>query len=55
MARGRADWAEILDRWEVGLAAIDAENEHLLRFITADPNWELLHEDEDGALFRRVE
>ncbi len=52
---GRADWAEILERWEVGFAAIGAENDDLLPFITADPDWELLHEDEDGALFRRVE
>jgi hypothetical protein len=52
---GRADWSEILDRWDVRFAAIDARNEDLLPFISADPDWELLHEDDEGALFRRAE
>ena len=55
VSSGRADWSEILERWGVRLAAIDARNDDLLPFISADPDWELLHEDDEGALFRRAE
>ncbi len=51
---GRADWAEILDRWKVTFVAIDAADEQLRPFIGADPGWELLHEDDEGAVYRRA-
>jgi len=50
---GRADWADILDRWAVDLVAIEAGNDALRPFIEADAGWQLRFEDEDGALFGR--
>ena len=52
---GRADWADILDRWEVTLVAIVAANEQLRPFLVAHPAWELLHEDGEGVVYRRIE
>jgi len=51
---GRADWADILDRWEVTLIAADAGNTQLRPFLDAHPAWELLHEDGEGAVYRRI-
>lgn len=49
----RADWAQILDRWEVSWVAVAAE--HALRpFLDADPAWELRFEDGEGAVYRRT-
>jgi hypothetical protein len=50
---GRADWVEILDGWGVTLVAIGADDV-LRAFIGSDPAWELLHEDEEGVVFRRT-
>ncbi len=52
---GREDWADILDRWGVTFVAADAANRQLLPFIEAHPGWELLHEDAEGLVYRRVE
>jgi hypothetical protein len=54
VAGGRADWAEILERWKVTLVAIDADDDDLRPFIEADPAWQLRFEDEEGALYGRV-
>jgi hypothetical protein len=51
---GRADWAEILDRWEVSLVAVVAGNEQLRPFLDADPRWQLRFADEEGAVYRRL-
>ncbi len=52
---GRADWTDILDRWEVTLVAISAADEQLRPFIEADPGWELRFEDGEGVVYRRSE
>lgn len=51
---GRADWAEILDGWGVTAVAVAAGDSDLVPFISADPEWELLHEDEEGVVFARA-
>jgi hypothetical protein len=51
---GRADWAEILDGWDVSLVAILAGNEQLRPFLEADPRWELRFADEEGVVYRRL-
>lgn len=51
---GRADWAEILDRWDVSLVAILADNGQLRPFLEADPRWELRFADGEGAVYRRL-
>jgi hypothetical protein len=55
VAGGRADWAEVLDRWDVTLVALEAGNETLKPFIEAHAGWDLLHEDAEGAVYRRTE
>jgi len=55
IAAGRADWSEILERWGVTLVALETLNEDLIPFIEADADWELLHEDDEGVVYRRVE
>jgi hypothetical protein len=50
---GLADWADILDRWDVELVALRAGNDQLRAFIGRDPGWELVFEDEEGVLYRR--
>ena len=52
---GRADWAEILDRWDVTFVAILADDAPLETFLGADPAWELRHRDDEGLVYRRVE
>lgn len=51
---GRADWAEILDHWDVSWVAILAGNEQLRPLLDADPRWELRFADEEGAVYRRL-
>ena len=52
---GRADWADILDRWEITLIAAEAGNVQLRPFLDEHPAWELLHEDGEGAVYRRAQ
>jgi hypothetical protein len=52
---GRADWADILDRWGVTLVAISAADGQLRPFIEADPGWERRFEDGEGVVYRRSE
>ena len=35
VAAGRADWAQILDRWEVTFAALEADHDDLIPFLEA--------------------
>ena len=51
---GRADWVDILDRWEVSLVAITAADEQVRPFLDAHESWELLHEDDEGVVYGRV-
>ena len=55
MLNGRADWERILDRWNVALVAITAENEQLAPFLEADPDWQRRFADEEGAVYRRID
>lgn len=54
VTNGRADWADILDRWDVTFVALEAADEQLRPFLDADPAWQLRHEDEEGALYGRA-
>jgi hypothetical protein len=52
---GRADWSEILDSWDVSLVTASVtEQGQLLPFLRDDDSWNLVFEDEEGAVFRRV-
>lgn len=52
---GRADWADILDRWDVSLVTASLlEQGQLLPFLRVSDDWDLVFEDDDGAVFRRV-
>jgi hypothetical protein len=55
VAAGRADWAQILDRWEVTFVALEASNDDLMPFIEASTAWERLHQDDEGVVYRRLE
>ena len=55
VAAGRADWAQILDRWEVTFVALESGNDDLIPFIEASAAWERLHRGDDGVVYRRVE
>ncbi len=55
VAAGRADWAQILDRWEVTFVALEADHDDLIPFLEASTAWEEVHEDDEGVVFRRVE
>ena len=54
VAAARSDWADILDRWGVTVVAVAADAEDLLPFMEAHPQWKLLHEDEEGAVYQLV-
>lgn len=49
----RGSWSSILDRHDVGAIVIDAENTSLLPRLRGQPEWTLVYEDDDGALFVR--
>lgn len=51
---GRADWAQILDRWDVTILAVETGNQQLLPFVAEHPGWERIFEDEEGAVYRRT-
>jgi hypothetical protein len=53
LASGRADWAEVADRWEAD--AIVAESSWpVVPFIRQHEGWRLVFEDADGLVFVRV-
>ena len=55
VSSGRADWQEILDRWDVSLVATAAEdNSQLKPFLETSSGWTLLHEDDEGVVYRRL-
>lgn len=49
---GRADWAEILDRWEVTMLALKP-NTALRTFVDESGDWVVIGEDDEGVVFRR--
>lgn len=49
---GRADWPEILDRWEVTYLALMPRTP-LRTFVAQTPGWVLVAEDAEGSLYRR--
>ncbi len=51
---GRADWAEILEHWDVSLVAITADNDQLRPFLDEHPGWDLRFEDDEGLVYRRA-
>ena len=48
-----ADWRTVLDRWHPD-AIVAAENWDLLPDLRVDPDWTLIYEDDDGAVFIRA-
>ncbi len=48
-----AEWKDALDRWDVE-AIVAAEDWDLLPILKEDPDWRLVYEDDDGALFVRA-
>ena len=53
LVSGRADWAEVADRWR--LDAIVAESSWpVVPFIQQHGGWRLVFEDADGLVFVRV-
>lgn len=48
-----AGWKEVLDRWNVE-AIVAEEDWDLLPILKDDPDWRLVYEDDDGALFVRA-
>jgi hypothetical protein len=49
---GRADWASILDRWQVE-GVVTQEDTPLVRFLRVAGGWRLVDRDEDGFVFVR--
>ncbi|MFV2063233.1 MAG: hypothetical protein ACC726_06930 [Chloroflexota bacterium] len=55
IASARADWQEILDRWQVSLIATTAgEQSQLSPFLDSSAVWTLLYRDEEGNVYRRL-
>jgi hypothetical protein len=50
---GRADWPQIVDRWQAD-AIVARRSWRLIPFIREDPAWRLVFEDEDGFVFVRA-
>ncbi len=48
-----AEWKDVLDRWDVE-AIVAADDWDLLPILKEDPDWRLVYEDDDGALFVRA-
>ena len=48
-----AGWKEVLDRWNVEAIVAEADWD-LLPILKDDPDWRLVYEDDDGALFVRA-
>lgn len=52
---GREGWQGILDTWGADVVVAERrQQEQLLRRIADDPEWRLVHEDDDGAVFVRT-
>lgn len=50
--QGRADWPAILERWDVDVVAAETDWP-VVDFMRADPDWTLVTENEEGAVFAR--
>lgn len=51
-ASGR--WQQIVNRWEIGALALNAEQQSdLIGVIERDPNWKMVYRDDDGILLVR--
>lgn len=47
-----AEWADVLDRWDVEAIVAEAEWD-LLPILEDDPGWRVVYQDDEGALFVR--
>jgi hypothetical protein len=55
VSSARADWKEILDRWDIRVAVLAPDQqEELIPVMRADPDWKLVYEDADGLIFTRI-
>jgi len=50
----RADWPEILERWDVSLLALRLTTP-LVDFVATDPGWRRIGGDVEGVVYRRVD
>jgi hypothetical protein len=50
---GRADWPQIVDRWQAD-AIVARRSWKLVPFILEDPAWRLVFQDDDGFVFVRT-
>ena len=56
VSTGRDGWQRILDRWEVAAVLASREQQAtLIPLLRRDPAWRLILQDDEGALFVRVE
>ncbi len=53
VSAGRADWASILERLDVTIVAVSAQQPTLAELLAADPVWSKVQSDHEGAVFVR--
>jgi hypothetical protein len=54
VSRGRQGWQDVLEQWGISVVAISRDQQDdLLPLISADPGWQRVYQDEDGAIFVR--
>jgi hypothetical protein len=51
---GRDGWQGILDRWEIDVVVLRAEDTTLGSLIAKDPGWRLVYRDDLGSVFLRA-
>jgi hypothetical protein len=55
VSRGVEGWQATLDSWHVDVAVLARDEQpDLIPKMEADPGWQLVYEDADGLIFRRV-
>jgi hypothetical protein len=55
ISNAEGDWQAIVDRWGIDVLVLSEEQQpDLIREIADDPNWRLVYQDADGAMFQRA-
>jgi hypothetical protein len=55
VSSGVEGWQATLDSWRVDVAVVTQDQQSgLIPRMKADPGWELVYEDDEGLIFRRV-
>jgi hypothetical protein len=56
VTQGRCGWQNILDQWNVEVAVLShVQQKNLIPLMKSDAGWQLVYQDNDGAIFRRLE